>query len=111
MLSLKFPKKNSNWLDLDPILLVVLVIILIVHYLNFFPSDLDDFVLTLVALIATLPVVWSAIKALKEKHIGIDLLASIALVFSLLAKEYTSAVFINLMLTSARILGVYTKNR
>ncbi len=111
MLSLKFPKKNSNWLDLDPVLLVVLVIILIVHYLNFFSSDSDDFVLVLVALIATLPVVWSAIKALKEKHIGIDLLASIALIFSLLAKEYTSAVFINLMLTSARILGAYTENR
>ncbi len=111
MLSLKFPKKNSNWLDLDPVLLVVLVIILIVHYLNFFSSDSDDFVLVLVALIATLPVVWSAIKALKEKHIGINLLASIALIFSLLAKEYTSAVFINLMLASARILGAYTENR
>ncbi len=111
MLSLKFPKKNSNWLDLNPVLLVVLVIILIVHYLNFFPSDLDGLVLVLVALIATLPVVWSAIKALKERQIGIDLLASIALFFSLLTKEYTSAVFINLMLTSARILGAYTKNR
>ncbi len=102
---------NWQWLDFDPVLLVVLVIILIVHYLNFFPSDLDDFIVALVALIATLPVVWSAIKALKEKHIGVDLLASIALIFSLLAKEYTSAVFINLMLASARILGGYTEGR
>jgi len=111
MLSLKFPKKNSNRLDFDPVLLVVLVVILIVHYLNFFPSDSDDFILALIALIATLPVVWSAIKALKKKQIGIDLLASIALVFSLLAGEYASSVFINLMLTSARILGAYTESR
>jgi len=111
MLSPKFPKKNSNWLDLDPVLLIILVIILIVHYLKVFPSDSDDFVLILVALIATLPVVWSAIKALKEKHIGINLLASIALIFSLLTKEYASAVFINLMLASARILGSYTEGR
>lgn len=103
--------KIWQWLDLDPVLLVVLVIILIVHYLKVFPSDLDDFVLALVALTATLPVVWSAIKALKERQIGIDLLASIALVFSLLAGEYASSVFINLMLTSARILGAYTENR
>ncbi len=103
--------KIWQWLDFDPVLLVVLVIILIVHYLKVFPFNLDDFILILIALIATLPVVWSAIKALKEKQIGIDLLASIALIFSLLAREYASAVFINLMLTSARILGVYTENR
>ncbi|MCX6813086.1 MAG: cation-translocating P-type ATPase [Candidatus Azambacteria bacterium] len=103
--------KIWQWLGFDPVLLVVLVIILIVHYLIFFPSNSDDFVLTLVALIATLPVVWSAIKALKERQIGIDLLASIALVFSLLAGEYASSVFINLMLTSARMLGAYTENR
>jgi heavy metal translocating P-type ATPase len=103
--------KIWQWLNLDLVLLVVLIIILIVYYLKVFPFDLDNFVLVLVALIATLPVVWSAIKALKERQIGIDLLASIALFFSLLTKEYTSAVFINLMLTSARILGAYTKNR
>jgi len=103
--------KILQWLDLDKVLLGILIIILATHYLKVFPSGLDDFVLALVALSATLPVVWSAIKALKEKYIGIDLLASIALIFSLLVKEYASAVFINLMLTSARILGAYTENR
>jgi len=91
--------------------LVVLIIVLVVHYFKVFSFDLDNFVLILVALIATLPVVWNAVKALKKRQIGIELLASIALIFSFLAKEYASAVFINLMLTSARILGAYTENR
>ena len=91
--------------------MVVLIIVLVVHYFKVFSFDLDNFVLILVALIATLPVVWNAVKALKKRQIGIELLASIALIFSFLAKEYASAVFINLMLTSARILGAYTENR
>ena len=91
--------------------MVVLIIVLVVHYFKVFSFDLDNFVLILVALIATLPVVWNAVKALKKRQIGIELLASFALIFSFLAKEYASAVFINLMLTSARILGAYTENR
>lgn len=71
-----------------------LIAALSAHYLYFFSSRFDNFILIATAFIGTLPVVWSAVKALKEKEIGIDLLASVALVFSLLAREYASAAFI-----------------
>jgi len=108
--NLKKPKIRQL-MNFDQALLVVLIIVLAAHYSKVFHSDLDGFILIFVALIATLPVIWSAIKALKARRIGIDLLASIALVFSLLAREYASALFINLMLASARILGASTENR
>ncbi|MBI4920065.1 cation-translocating P-type ATPase [Candidatus Azambacteria bacterium] len=97
--------------DLDRILLAVLIIVLIAHYLGVFPPEIDGLISITVASIATLPVIFSAVRALKNKTIGIDLLASIALIFSILAKEFASAIFINLMLASARILGDYTENR
>lgn len=106
-----FAKKLFDFCDLDKIIFAVLAIILVVHALKLLPSDFDFIILITIAAIATLQVAIGAFKELKERRFSIDLLASIALVFSLLAKEYASAVFINLMLTSARILGSYTERR
>ncbi len=107
----KFFKKILNFWDLDKILFAALVIVLIIHATGILPSDSNLFILITVAVIATLQVGYGALKDLKEKKVSIDLLASIALIFSLLAREYASAVFINLMLASARILGSYTESR
>ncbi len=63
------------------------------------------------AFIGLVPVIYNAFKALISRHLTIDLLASIALVFSLLAREWQSAVFISLMLTSARLFARYTAAR
>ncbi|CAN5315387.1 heavy metal translocating P-type ATPase [soil metagenome] len=64
-----------------------------------------------VGLISTIPVILSAILALKNKKVSIDLLASIALFVSILNHEWVSVAFINLMITSARIFGDYTEAR
>lgn len=106
-----FFKKIFNFLDLDKILFAILAVVLVVHSLKLLPSDFDSIILITIAAIATLQVIYGAFEELKEKKVSIDLLASIALIFSLLAKEYASAVFINLMLASARILGSYTEGR
>lgn len=97
--------------DWDKVLLVVLGVFLIFHYAKLIQGDYDEKALFVLSVVATLPVVWSALKALRNRQISVDLLASIALIASLLSREWASAVFINLMLTSARIFGSYTEGR
>ncbi len=107
------PPNQSQTLRLwsfDNVLFVLLAAVLAVHFSRFVPGRIGGFILIALAVGATLPVIASALKSLKEKKIGVDLLAGVALVLSLLAKEWASAVFINLMLTSARILQDYTEN-
>lgn len=103
-------KENKLWY-FNGILLLVLVFTLLAHYSGLIYSKFDEWILIIVAVLATLPVILRAFRSLKNKKVSIDLLAGVALIFSLLAKEWTSAVFINLMLTSARILASYTEAR
>jgi heavy metal translocating P-type ATPase len=68
-------------------------------------------ILLFVAIIGLLPVLWSALKSLLNKHVTIDLLASMALIFAILSSEFQSAVLISLMLVSARFLAYFTESR
>jgi Cd2+/Zn2+-exporting ATPase len=56
-----------------------------------------------------LPVVLSAVKGLYKREISMDMLASVALVFSLVSKEWLSASFIAMMIAAARILQSVTE--
>jgi heavy metal translocating P-type ATPase len=96
------------WFDI--ILIVISVAALLSGFFHVF-SSLADNILVAVAIAGFLPVIFSAIKALIARKLTIDLLASIALVFSFLSREWTSAVFISLMLASARLLSHYTDSR
>ncbi|MHB1118262.1 MAG: heavy metal translocating P-type ATPase, partial [Minisyncoccota bacterium] len=64
-----------------------------------------------IAFVGLIPVAKSALISLRSKRISVDLLATIALFFSLIAHEWVSVLFINMMLTSARILDLYAKRR
>jgi len=109
--------KNKNREDfwfktnivLNIILVVVLAITLIAHFAISLPYDRVIFII--LAFIGLIPVLKSALEALINRQLTIDLLASIALIFSFLAQEWHSAAFINLMLASARIFYLWTKVR
>jgi heavy metal translocating P-type ATPase len=96
---------------LDKFLLLALSIVLFLHYGKLASEAVDHALLTFFASIATMSVLYSAYRALRNKKITVDLLAGVALAVSLLNYEWVSAVFINLMLTCARIFDAYTQNR
>lgn len=92
-------------------LLFVLLLVLLGKYLPLVSLQTSDALLALVGVIATIPVVISAVSAAFRKRITVDLLASIALFVSMLKGEWVSVAFINLMITSARIFGEYTEGK
>lgn len=103
--------KKTKSLKPNIVLLIALVFFLVLDFINVFPKRLDIFFLQFIGIVATLPVIKSAYLAVKNKKISVDLLAGIALLVSIFNQEWTSVVFINLMITSARIFGDYSENR
>jgi Cd2+/Zn2+-exporting ATPase len=106
-------RSGKNWLVdhliyLDIILVVLFIFGLIADTFHLFPTNQTIEFLAILSILGTLPVIGSALRALIRRRLTIDLLASIALVFALFAKAWYSAVFINLMIASARIFDRYT---
>ena len=101
----------NKYLSPDSALLVLLILSLVIFYLHLLAEPAITYALVILSLVGTVPVIWSALKAIKDKHVSVDLLASVALVFSLLSGEWVSAIFINLMLTSARIFLAYSNEQ
>jgi Zn2+/Cd2+-exporting ATPase len=95
----------------DRIYAAILVCLLLVYYFHLAPSADLTIIFIIASFAGLLPVLASSIRSINKRQISVDLLASIALIAAMLAEEWTSVVFINLMLTSARIFGDYTKNK
>jgi Cd2+/Zn2+-exporting ATPase len=95
----------------DKIFVVFLLLLLVVYYFHFATAANLNIVFIFASYLGLLPVLVSAIRSLDNRQISVDLLASIALIAAIIAGEWTSVVFINLMLTSARIFGDYTENK
>jgi Cd2+/Zn2+-exporting ATPase len=95
----------------DKIFVVFLLLLLVVYYFHFVTAANLNVVFIFASYLGLLPVLVSAIRSLDNRQISVDLLASIALIAAIIAGEWTSVVFINLMLTSARIFGDYTENK
>ncbi len=96
------------WFDLG--LILISCAILLINFFHLAGREII-YILAVVSIIGLAPVCYNALKALIGRRLTIDLLASIALVFSLLAQQWQSAVFISLMLASARLFTRYTANR
>ena len=97
-------------LRLNIFLCASLVGILILNLIKI-PFFRNENFLMIVTICATALVVYSAIAALFHRKISIDLLASIALLVSLWQREWIAAIFINLMIASARTFINYVQMR
>jgi Cd2+/Zn2+-exporting ATPase len=102
---------SDRLIYLDIALSALFVFGLVVDISRLLPASQSVNFLIFLSILGTLPIIASALRALHKRRLTIDLLASIALVFSLVAKAWYSAVFINLMIASARIFERYTANR
>lgn len=94
------------WFDIG--LIAASIFVIIADLFHFLSGPLDITLLVIASIIGFFPVAISAIKALLNRRMTIDLLASIALIFSLVTGEWHSAVFISLMLASARLFVRFT---
>lgn len=101
--------------ELDTVILLNIVLglglgsALILDLLKTLPYSAEVFIA--LSFVGVIPVIWSALQALFKKELSVDLLASVALLFSFLAREWHSATFILLMITSARIFDLWTERR
>jgi len=102
--------KKFQFVKADHFLLGALLVVLLLHYGHVLSQSIDFVLITFFASIATVPVLYSAYQSLKNRKINVDLLAGVALSVSILNQQWASAVFINLMLTSARIFDAYTQD-
>jgi Cd2+/Zn2+-exporting ATPase len=102
-------KKISQIYDIS--MSIIALLILGLHYTKTL-GNIDETTLILGAVLGTIPVVIGALKGLIERDwASMDMLASIALIFSILDGEWASALFITLMLSSARILEDFTTDK
>lgn len=100
---------SAYYLDIP--LSTLLLVTLSLHYTGIFGSA-DHFVLIAVAVVGIIPVLYGVYKSIRRHEwVSMDMLASVALLFSLLSQEWASAIFIELMLAAARILYDITRDR
>lgn len=102
---------NSFLVWFDLFLIFFSAAAVIADFFHIYTADIDKAILMSLAIIGFLPVLYSAFRALISRRLTIDLLAAIALFFSFLSQEWRSAVFISLMLASARFFAYFTENR
>lgn len=93
----------------DIFLIFSLTLSLSAHFLKIVEVPQDLFLI--LSFLGLLPVLKSALTALIKRKLTIDLLASIALIFSLFARQWYSAAFINLMLCFARVFDHWVQTR
>lgn len=96
---------------LELILIVLFAGGLSLHFLHIVPAQYEIFVLGFIGIVGLIPVAKSTWESILARRINVDLLAAIALIFSILNQQWSSVLFINLMLTSARLFDLYTKRR
>ncbi|MBI3631384.1 MAG: cation-translocating P-type ATPase [Candidatus Staskawiczbacteria bacterium] len=103
--------ENPFWVWFDLFLIIFSAVAITADFIHIYPSEIDKIILISLSFIGFIPVALSAVKALINRKLTIDLLASIALVFSFFSSEWRSVVFISLMLASARLFAYFTESQ
>ena len=101
--------KDSFYNIADIILAALSAFFFVADFFHKLPAKIIVPSLAALAIIGTIPVIYSTIKAFAKKQISVDLLASVALVATIIAREWHPAVFINLMLSGSRIFSRLTQ--
>ncbi len=105
---MSFLKRQYSWQEG---LFFLLLTTLPLSFLGVFGAY-DKAILIVIALIGVVPMYWSALQALQARNwASMDMLASVALTFSIIEGEWFSVIFIALMLTAARILETLSGER
>ncbi|MBI5798847.1 MAG: cation-translocating P-type ATPase [Candidatus Yonathbacteria bacterium] len=102
---------NRYALRFEISLITLFLVIFALYVADALPAVYKTDILAGVGAVGLIPVARNAVRSLREKQISVDLLATIALFFSLITAEWGSMLFINLMLSGARTLDIYTKRR
>lgn len=95
----------------DMALSAVIVAALALRYSNLAGREWGLYFVIFAAFLGALPVLYSALRETLRREISMDLLASVALVFSLISGEWAGASFIALMIAAARILKSVTESQ
>ena len=91
--------------------LIALILIGLVFSFSGIEKQASDIFLIVINVIAAVPLIRSLFESVKNRRLSVEFLAVSALIFSGLYGEWRSMAFINLMLSSARILAGYVENR
>mgnify|MGYP001557847660 CR=1 FL=1 len=102
---------HSFYFWLDVFIVFISILVLLANLFHIIAGGVNTVIFSGIATIGLLPVLVSACRALFHRRLTIDLLASIALIFALLNREFHSAVFISLMLAAARFFAYFTHQR
>jgi Cd2+/Zn2+-exporting ATPase len=103
------PLGSKLWNTFDIFLIAASAVGLILSF--FFHESYASDALAVISFSGLIPVAYNAIRSLVKKQLSVDLLAAIALAFSLLSQEWFSAAFITLMLAFARLFDRITDTR
>ena len=96
----------------DLVLAIALISVIALHFSHAIPDRIGNWIIIATAFTGLLPILWRAVNSLRKREWAfMDLLASVALVFSLISREWASAIFIELMIAAARILEDITRDQ
>lgn len=108
---MKYPHLLQHEYIREGILFIFLLTVLLFSFTGIF-KEYENTLLITTASIGIAPVFIKAVQAIIERNwASMDMLASLALVFSIINGEWISTIFIALMLSAARILGTLSESQ